>query len=110
MELIKINHFDSINFENFKITFEYDELMRLITITKYFGNGEKWEVNQLEYSNSLLIANCLTCYNGTSDDYYTITTKYSYENGLICKTEEFYSNEKTKNYKREEIQYEYTFY
>ncbi len=111
LELIEIKHFDSISYKNYKITFDYDDLDQLIKITKYHGSGEKWKVNQLEYSDGYLIANYETMYHGTSDSYTTVTSKYYYENGLIKKSEKLYSNDRIINDPIAEIiYYEYTFY
>ncbi len=110
LKQIRINHFDSLDFKNYKISFDYDDINQLIKITKYHASGEEWKVNRLEYSNGYIITNFETLYLGGSDSFTILKKQYHYENGLITKSEEFFSNKRTSDKLREEVKYEYTFY
>ena len=107
---ILINHFDSIEFKNYKITFAYDNFDRLIKITKYHASGEEWKVNNLEYSNGYLSTYSETVFDVSLDNYKIFKKKYFYENGLITKSEQYFSNKKEEDIFIREVNYEYTFY
>ncbi|KXX71173.1 hypothetical protein [Flammeovirga sp. SJP92] len=109
LKQIRINHFDSLQFKNYKITFEHDDLDRLIKITKYHASGEEWKVNKLEYSNGYIITNSKILCSG-SDSFTIVKMLYHYENGLITKSEKYFSNKWTTEKQIEEVKYEYTFY
>jgi len=110
LTLIRYCHVDSSTFKNYNKTFKYDSLNRVSEIVKYHGDGRFWTIQKFEYLNDLLSLESETMYSGTSNDSYTTTKKYFYENGLICRTEEYYSNETIKLRKNIEMLYEYKFY
>ncbi|WP_430815338.1 hypothetical protein [Carboxylicivirga sp. RSCT41] len=110
LDHIEIKHYDSISFKNYRIDFEYDDLNRLTKTTKYHPSGKEWKVKELIYSDGNLTQIIETMYSGTSDSFTEIVTIFEYKNGLISKSEEFFSNKTVKNRLREEIYYEYTFF